>query len=756
MEFNNCTLINGDCLKEIPKLQDNSIDLCLTDPPYFLINKSGSGFMGKEWDSLNKDWFNSIVCKSKKTANVVENFFLLMKIDSNTIEENTVQKNANTNQCQKLKPKNLNAQCVEKNLKENKVKLKAKIASVQGIVLTKEEVLDMLNGLFPNHTTAIANQKESVKFVIPFSLIQKLFKNIVQENVLKFPTETLCKEKTILLTKMGEAKIQGRIEGLIGNGLEKKSIKEMVGNVKYVESIVERMKFSAIISNPINKQKIIRWITLLLFVGTATQELKGNLNPFLIEEFYYNWTSTLFPKLKPGAFLVFTMTPRQDLLWRCLAGIEKAGYELKTSGMYWLYHTGFPKALDVSKGIDKRRGKGEKEVIGLKKTLIELFNKCGKTRNKIDKECGFRASNYLTLPNKNKKFDRWVYLLPSEKKWKKISEVIGFGSELDNLFKDVKREIIGKSDTTIGIGGASPRMGGEHSITKPINETSKKWQGWKSFQLKPAVECIVVAQKPRTQKTITGQVLDNGCGAVNIAECRIPYANNNDKTRGGFGTEKIGFEDQSKNLKGVKWIEGNEQGRFPANLIVSGNPLQGELREVSGSAKLGKPHIGGHKAGFLEIPQTNNLSPNDSGTANRFYDIDRWAKKRNITLTQESALFDVPKPSKQEKNEGCEGLPLGEPPKTARSKPAKGRKNALGEQRQNSHPTCKPVTLFRYLATLFCQPNGTILDPFMGSGTTAIAALQENKKIIGIEQSQEYFRIAQARIKPYSHQTRLA
>ena len=115
----------------------------------------------------------------------------------------------------------------------------------------------------------------------------------------------------------------------------------------------------------------------------------------------------------------------------------------------------------------------------------------------------------------------------------------------------------------------------------------------------------------------------------------------------------------------------------------------------------------------------------------------------------------MPKPSKGEKNEGCDGLPFGEPPKTARSTPAEGRKNALGEPRQNSHPTCKPITLFRYLTTLFCQPNGTILDPFLGSGTTAIAALQENKKFIGIEQDPEYFKIAQARIKPFAQQKKL-
>ncbi len=105
------------------------------------------------------------------------------------------------------------------------------------------------------------------------------------------------------------------------------------------------------------------------------------------------------------------------------------------------------------------------------------------------------------------------------------------------------------------------------------------------------------------------------------------------------------------------------------------------------------------------------------------------------------------KASKDERNMGCEGLELGEPPASARSKPAEGRENALGNPRANSHPTVKPIALMKYLVKLFSKKGAIVLDPFMGSGTTGIACKELGRDFIGIEKEPEYFRIAQNRIK---------
>lgn len=65
----------------------------------------------------------------------------------------------------------------------------------------------------------------------------------------------------------------------------------------------------------------------------------------------------------------------------------------------------------------------------------------------------------------------------------------------------------------------------------------------------------------------------------------------------------------------------------------------------------------------------------------------------------------------------------------------------------NFHPTCKPISLMRYLCRLITPPNGIVLDPFMGSGSTGIAAREEGFHFIGIEREKEYYDIANARIK---------
>ncbi len=67
--------------------------------------------------------------------------------------------------------------------------------------------------------------------------------------------------------------------------------------------------------------------------------------------------------LKPGAFITVMAAPRTDVLWRISRDLEEAGFDLSFTNIEWVYHSGFPKATDVSKSLDKRfNAKGE--VIG--------------------------------------------------------------------------------------------------------------------------------------------------------------------------------------------------------------------------------------------------------------------------------------------------------------------------------------------------------------------------------------------------------
>ena len=73
----------------------------------------------------------------------------------------------------------------------------------------------------------------------------------------------------------------------------------------------------------------------------------------------------------------------------------------------------------------------------------------------------------------------------------------------------------------------------------------------------------------------------------------------------------------------------------------------------------------------------------------------------------------------------------------------------------NNHPTVKPIDLMRYLIRLVCPVGSVVLDPFMGSGTTGKAALEEGMEFIGIEQSKEYMDISKKRLTNVAYQAGL-
>jgi site-specific DNA-methyltransferase (adenine-specific) len=67
----------------------------------------------------------------------------------------------------------------------------------------------------------------------------------------------------------------------------------------------------------------------------------------------------------------------------------------------------------------------------------------------------------------------------------------------------------------------------------------------------------------------------------------------------------------------------------------------------------------------------------------------------------------------------------------------------------NDHPTPKPIALMRYLTRVYAPTGGLVLDPFMGSGSTGIASLQEGRRFVGIDMTQHYVDISQRRIQDH-------
>lgn len=120
-----------------------------------------------------------------------------------------------------------------------------------------------------------------------------------------------------------------------------------------------------------------------------------------------------------------------------------------------------------------------------------------------------------------------------------------------------------------------------------------------------------------------------------------------------------------------------------------------------------------------------------------------------VRMVDESkASFFVPKPSAKDRDWGCGDLPLQQKD----NRLSHMTSNYTGKivkpvMAQNVHPTVKPIELMRRLIRLVSRPGHTIIDPFMGSGTTGVAAMLEGRNFIGIEREPEYFTIAKTRIE---------
>jgi site-specific DNA-methyltransferase (adenine-specific) len=365
------------------------------------------------------------------------------------------------------------------------------------------------------------------------------------------------------------------------------------------------------------------------------------------------WTECL-RVLKPGGHLLSFGGTRT--FHRVAVAIEDAGFEIRDN-IAWLYGSGFPKSLDVSKAIDKAAG-AERRVLG-------------------------------------------TYVAP-----------------------DGKRRTGGNSFSV----GKEPDGREEGKRTAPSTPEAQQWEGW-GTALKPAHEPIIVARKPLIG-TVAHNVLTHGTGALNIDGSRIG-------TDGGKGIV-VGVLDGKQDKNGA-WRTKNVveddtvRGRWPANIILDEHTA-GLLDEQSGVSKSPSGMItqggkakGGFDVGSSDGTRTSKFQGhNDSGGASRF--------------------FYVAKASKRDRNEGLDEMPIKRPDN--RSSTGMGTFQEKGVQpQQNFHPTVKPTALMEYLVKLVTPLNGTVLDPFTGSGSTGKAAILNGFDFIGIEMTEDYLPIIKARLE---------
>lgn len=384
--------------------------------------------------------------------------------------------------------------------------------------------------------------------------------------------------------------------------------------------------------------------------------------------------------LKPGAFAFVMSAPRSDVQAQMIVRLTAAGFRLDFTPIYWTYASGFPKAANMGKMVDKRNGA---------KSLSKAFVTAGKGKRKD---------------------------LQTAKQTLKFRSDYGYKHEL-------------KSTQAKALDGS---YGG--------------------FQPKPAVEVIIVAMKPLSEKTFVDQALKNGKGVTWLDDCRVPtsesvgtHCTNRDdegkcKGHNNAGRSTSGETIHTDESDGIK-------GRFPANLLVSDDVLNDGTvsKSQKRSSKYNKatPQISTYTPIKSDYRDDNTYA--DSGSYSRYFDLDAWAKTLPFLI--------VPKASKGEKNEGLDGF---EPLRRADRKKDDGiggnnPRNRTNLAKVNHHPTVKPLKLMSYLITLGSREGDIVLDPFAGSCTTAVAAKNLNRKYICIERESEYVGIGKARIAAVSN-----
>lgn len=437
-----------------------------------------------------------------------------------------------------------------------------------------------------------------------------------------------------------------------------------------------------------------------------------------MQQWHHQWAIEALRVLKPGGHLVAFGGERT--YHRLACAVEDAGFDVRTM-LVWVFGSGFPKSLNISKQIDKAAG-AERRIIGRK------------VRGDVE-EAKQRGTGYLADPaNRNN------------------TKQFGYGVE---------------------------------NITVPTTDAAKKWQGW-GTALKPAATPILLARKPLSEPNVAANVLKWGTGGLNIDGCRIGAETrlNSSKPR----AERIGF---IKGFVGGTATETKDHGRWPANFILShaeGCERIGEKKTKSNGHWTNKRQIGNgiiySKGGYRELDEGNRLADRNGYEA-----VESWrcvegcpvgmfptskGQQGNVQGNEASHTGD--------ENTNCYGeygrIPFAKRNDTGSAarffycaKAATKERWFLcktcgtvhpAEERPRHkehdlvyHPTQKPIELMRWLIRLVTPSKGMVLDPFVGTGSTAIAAHLEHMGFVGIERDGDYERLCSERIEKETHQSLL-
>ena len=478
--------------------------------------------------------------------------------------------------------------------------------------------------------------------------------------------------------------------------------------------------------------------------------------------------------LKPGGHMaVFAGARTQDLMG---LSIRLAGFEIRDT-LGWIYGSGFPKSHDIGKAIDKRGGNAHlAKEIG--KAIQEARESRGLTKGWCDERFCGGTTNWSWFEGRPAGIRP-----PSVEDFKEISNEWPELAPYAEKVAEVEREVVGKYQSGLHTGPSGVGGHGEGgAVTAPATSEAQRWDGW-GTALKPAIEPIILARKP-LDGTVANNVLAHGVGGLNIDACRVPHNEPEDHTKRvapKFSGAVYGYGGKNNSLRSPA-----PAGRFPANVLLDEHAAK-EMDEQSGVLKSGGGNKGPRSSSWFtsNSPNVDDVRNPDSGGASRFFPVFKSEEETPETkgrfpanvLLDEHAAEEMDKQSgvlkgrgnKSESKstysgEGATSFPNGANypfsydngggasryfPVFKYQAKAPKRERPVIEREDGSkiqHPTVKPVALMEWLVELITPPNGVVLDPFAGSGTTLQAALNKGFTPIGIEQDADYIKLIEKRL----------
>ena len=401
--------------------------------------------------------------------------------------------------------------------------------------------------------------------------------------------------------------------------------------------------------------------------------------------------------LKPGGHaVIFASARTSDLMG---IGVRLAGFEVRDV-IHWCYANGQVHSMDIAKAMDKMRHDGA-QVLQVTAWIREARDAAGLRNRDIDQAFGTNgmAGHWTSAASQP--------AVPTLDQWATLVELLGVEvpAEIERLAVELNsnkgepgpdfhlREKVGEAENWGAASVSTPSMpNGRWDITTAASENAKAWEGW-GTGLKKSVEPALLLRKPISETSVARNILRWGTGGLHI-----------DATRFAPGDPMWPLVDSDE------LPETHSQSAEAANRgITRGDGWQGmETHQTAGQA------------------------------------IGRWPA---------NLVFHV-KAGRAEREMGCDGLPARTGAEAVKRKEGSaGIQNAragagrtAGEVR-NFHPTVKPLGLMRWLVRLVTPPGGVVLDPFMGSGTTGMAATGQGYSFIGCELLPDHMQIARARIE---------